>query len=148
MKSIGALILVVAVIIGGFFYYQRETSGRDIAEVLKKHYGYSDSGYKFSLKSLSEQNGNQTASMSVTYLPEGISWDVACWNGFGSWDRSPEQMAKDMSDLNDISHCLKSLAGGLRVGDSVYNRGIDINSCRDAMKLYKIKHPNSNIGSI
>jgi hypothetical protein len=155
-STTGFVILVVVVLlvaVGGYFYKkenEKEGIRNEIVSVLKSAYGYSDSGFNFNMKSYRKDGPGEYAVISVSYLPENLSWDVAC-SKIGDvmpWDRAPEQRGKDLKDLEEIGNCLNSLAGGLRIGDNVYNSKNEVNSCRDAIKLYNIKHPKSQMQNI
>ncbi len=148
MKSLGALVLIIAVTVVGFMVFQKMNTGKKVAEVVKKHYGYTDSEYKFDLVSLTNVDGGQNATMKVTYIKDGTSWKVNYWNVFGNWDRAPEQMKMDMSDIDAVGNCLKYLAGGVRIGDDVYNSKGAVDGCRESMRIYKVKHPDSDLGNI
>ncbi len=148
MKYLGALVLVIAVMIFGFIQFQKMSTGKEVAEVVKKHYGYTDSEYKFNLVSLTNVGGGQSATMKVTYIKDGTSWKVNYWNVFGNWDRATEQMKMDTADIDAVGNCLNSLAGGVRIGGDVYNSKDAVDSCREAMRIYKIKHPDSDLGEI
>jgi len=148
------MILLIALVGGGYFYYSAKEKERQrleaVSNVLKNHYGYTDAGYTFQIKTYRKDGPAEYALVSITYLPENISWDVSC-SKIGDvipWDRAPEQAGKDMRDLDDIGHCLRSLAGGLRIGENVYNSGSEVNNCRDAIKTYNIKHPKAGMSNI
>jgi len=143
-KNLLLLLVFIAflfVVYQGFIFSRNYYVKKTLVSAAIEKLGYNDLAYKFSLKSY-EESSLPTATLLVTEINSGISWDVSFINITGKWSLHGAD-SLGTRDLDEIESCLLNLARGRVDNGHVQYQKSEGDRCRELIRTYNLKRPNS-----